>query len=135
MNDARDVGLLRQLGRGFTRRCPRCGSGGLFPTWFRIVDDCPGCGLHFEREPGYWIGAMAMNICFVAAVAVVVLVTGFALTIPDIPVAPLLAITIPIVVIGPIAFFPFSRTVWIAVDRGLLQRLDATERRDERYGH
>ena len=37
---------------GTTRRCPRCGSGHLFRRYFTMVDDCPRCGLHFEREQG-----------------------------------------------------------------------------------
>jgi hypothetical protein len=27
-------------------------------------------------------------------------------------------------VIGPIVFYPISKTLWVAVDRGLLGRLD-----------
>jgi hypothetical protein len=27
-------------------------------------------------------------------------------------------------VVGPILFYPFSKTVWMAVDYGILQRLD-----------
>src|SRR5439155_12681997 len=49
------------LWRGLTRRCPRCGGGNLFKRWFRMVPDCPRCALHFEREPGYWVGAVAIN--------------------------------------------------------------------------
>jgi hypothetical protein len=53
------------------------------------------------------------------------------LTVPDIPVAPLLAIFVPLMVVGPIAFYPVSKTLWVAIDRGFLQRLDANERSDE----
>ena len=52
---------------GFTKRCARCGSGHLFKRWFTMVDDCPRCGLHFEREQGYWAGALAINIGIAAA--------------------------------------------------------------------
>jgi hypothetical protein len=34
-------------------------------------------------------------------------------------------------IILPIAFYPFSKTIWIAVDRALLQHMDAGERLDE----
>ena len=37
---------------GATQRCARCGSGHLFRHYFTMVDDCPRCGLHFEREHG-----------------------------------------------------------------------------------
>ena len=51
------------------------GSGHLFKRWFTMVDDCPRCGLHFEREQGYWAGALAINI----GIAGVVFVLAFAL--------------------------------------------------------
>jgi len=50
-------GKSRMLWWGFTKRCPRCGSGHLFHGWFNIVDQCPRCGLHFDRERArHWIG-------------------------------------------------------------------------------
>ena len=80
---------------GFTKRCPRCGSGHLFRKWFNIVDECPRCGLHFDREPGYWTGALAINVGVTSAVFVLFFVVALAITIPEVPVAPLLAILDP----------------------------------------
>ena len=45
---------------------------------------------------------------------------------------PLLAILVPIVVVVPVAYYPFSKTVWMAFDRAVLQHLDPNERLDER---
>ena len=122
----------RMLWWGFTRRCPRCGSGRLFRGWFTIVPDCPRCGLHFEREQGYWAGALAVNIGVTSAVFIVAFVVALALTVPKVPVIPLLAILVPVVVVVPIAYYPFSKTVWMAFDRAVLQHLDPNERLDER---
>jgi uncharacterized protein (DUF983 family) len=119
------------MSRGMTRRCARCGSGGLFRRWVSMVPDCPRCGLHFEREAGYWAGALAINIIVVGGIFAVVFVVTLLLTAPDIPVAPLLAVLVPIMVIGPIVTYPFSKTIWVAVDRAFLQRLDANEQADE----
>ena len=121
----------QMFARGFTKRCARCGSGHLFHKWFEIVDDCPRCGLHFEREEGYWAGALAINIGFTAAVFAVALVIALALTIPSVPVAPILGVLIPLMIVLPIVFYPFSKTIWVAVDRALLQHMDAGERLDE----
>jgi uncharacterized protein (DUF983 family) len=122
----------RTMWWGFTRRCPRCGSGHLFKGYFTLVPDCPRCGLHFEREQGYFAGALAINIAAVGAVFLVVFVTLVALTVPNVPIAPLLAVLVPIMVFGPILYYPFSKTVWMAVDRAYLQRLDRHEVLDER---
>jgi uncharacterized protein (DUF983 family) len=115
---------------GFTRRCARCGSGKLFRHYLHMVPDCPRCGLHFEREQGYWAGALAINIIATGGLFAVVFVTLLAFTIPDVPVVPLLAVLIPIALLGPIVYYPFSKTVWVAVDRAFLMRLDPNERLD-----
>lgn len=95
-----------------------------------MVPDCPNCGLHFEREPGYFSGALAINIMAVGALFAVVFVALLAATIPDVPVIPLLIVLIPIAGFGPIIFYPFSKTIWVAVDRAFLQRLDPNEHVD-----
>ena len=123
------------LWRGTTRRCARCGSRHLFRRWFTMVPDCPRCGLHFERESGYWTGALAINTILVGGLFTIVFVIALVLTVPDVPVAPLLAIVVPIVLIGPLVAYPFSKTLWVAIDRAYLQRLDPNERADEQIKH
>ena len=123
----------QMLGRGCTKRCARCGAGHLFHRWFDIVDNCPRCGLHFEREPGYWAGALAINIGIVAAVFGVALVVALAFTVPDVPVVEILAVLVPLVIILPIVGYPFSKTIWVAVDRAFMQHLDPRERLDEQF--
>ena len=117
-------GIGTLLLRGITRRCPRCGAGHLFRRYFSIVDECPRCGLRFEREPGYWTGALAINIGFVFAVFIVAFVCILAFTVPDVPVGSTLAVLVPVMVIGPILFYPFSKTLWMAVDYGVLHRIN-----------
>lgn len=113
---------------GLTRRCPECGAGHLFRRYFTLVPDCPHCGLHFEREPGYFAGALAMNIIATGGLFTIVFVTLLALTIPNVPVVPILAAVLPIMLFGPIVYYPFSKTVWMAVDHAFLRRLDPNDR-------
>ncbi|HZR13814.1 MAG TPA: DUF983 domain-containing protein [Acidimicrobiia bacterium] len=122
----------RTMWWGFTRRCPRCGSGHLFRRYFTLVPDCPRCGLHFERESGYFVGALAINMIVVGGVFAAVFVALVAATVPNIPVAPLLAVLVPLMLFAPILYYPFSKTVWMAVDRAYLQRMDRFEIFDER---
>jgi uncharacterized protein (DUF983 family) len=125
----------RMLERGLTRRCPRCGSGHLFRHWVEMVPDCPRCGLHFEREAGYWTGAMAINVILVGGAFTVLFVIAIALTIPDVPVVPLLAFFVPFMLIGPLVAYPISKTLWVAIDRAYLQRLGGNDRPDEQVKH
>ena len=112
-------------------RCARCGSGHLFKGYLKMKPDCPRCGLHFEREQGYWAGALAINIVATGGLFTLVFVALLIATIPKVPVAPLLLVLVPIAVLGPIVYYPFSKTVWVAVDRAFLQRLDPNEQTDD----
>jgi uncharacterized protein (DUF983 family) len=123
------------LWRGATKRCARCGSAHLFRRWFAMTPDCPRCGLHFEREAGYWTGAVAINVILVGGGFTILFVIAIALTIPDVPVVPLLAVFVPYMLLAPLASYPFSKTVWVAIDRAYLQRIDHNERPDEQIRH
>jgi len=41
--------------------CPRCRRGRIFRGWLAMHEACPSCGLQFNREPGYYIGAMYVS--------------------------------------------------------------------------
>jgi uncharacterized protein (DUF983 family) len=48
------------------QRCPRCRSGAIFRYSIfrgfpRMHERCPVCDLKFEREPGYFLGAMYVS--------------------------------------------------------------------------
>jgi uncharacterized protein (DUF983 family) len=133
MSHAGRVRSWTTLARGFTRRCPRCGSGGLFRHYLSMVPDCPRCGLHFEREQGYWAGALAINIMSVGALFAVSFLVAMVLTVPDVPIPLLLAIFVPMMLIGPIVWYPFSKTIWVAVDRAFLQQLDGAQAIDDQH--
>ena len=96
-----------------------------------MAADCPNCGLHFEREQGYWAGALAINIIATGGLFALLFVGLLVATIPDVPVAPLLFILVPVALFGPIVYYPFSKTVWVAVDRAFLHRLDPNETLDD----
>src|SRR5215468_10126081 len=46
--------------------CPRCHEGAIYRrpfrrAWLDMHDRCAVCGLHFEREQGYFLGAMYVS--------------------------------------------------------------------------
>jgi uncharacterized protein (DUF983 family) len=102
--------------RGVTRRCPRCGSGRLFSSWFKIRDRCPRCGLRLEREEGGFLGAMTINYAFTAFVWLIVLVGWLVLDLPDLHVPALTITSIAIAALVPLLFWQFSKTIWASVD-------------------
>lgn len=107
-------GLL--LRRGVRLRCPVCGHGGIFRRWWAQRERCPTCGFRFERIEGHWIGSLGLNTIVSFGALLVALSIGFAVTYPDPPIVPLLALGVGVALVVPVAFFPWSRTLWGAID-------------------
>ncbi len=103
--------------RALRLRCPHCGGGPVFVTWSRLVPNCPVCGLGFERgEEGYWLGSYFFNLMAVETVFTV-WVVGFLLwTWPETPWDLFQATTVILMLVVPIAFFPYSKTLFLAFD-------------------
>jgi len=78
---------------------------------------CPQCGLRFEREEGYWTGAVAINLIATEGLFIVLLVLGIVATWPDVPWTTLLVGLVAVNIVMPIVFQPFSRTLWVAIER------------------
>jgi uncharacterized protein (DUF983 family) len=53
----------RIIARGLANRCPNCGGNSLFKPGrlFDLHDACPDCGLKFEKDEGFYLGAMSLN--------------------------------------------------------------------------
>ncbi len=91
-----------------------------------MIDHCPRCGFRFERREGQFIGAVGMNTVVSGAALLVVMVTSLLLALPDPDVAPILIPTVAVGLLVPVFFYPFSKTLWNAVDLAL-QPLEAGE--------
>jgi uncharacterized protein (DUF983 family) len=109
-------GLGAAIGRGLRRRCPRCASKGIFESYLRLKDACPTCGYPFERESGYWVGAIVINMAVAEVVFFVLFVTVVLLTMPGVEWGPLLIVAIGTNAVLPVIFYPLSKTLWMAVD-------------------
>jgi uncharacterized protein (DUF983 family) len=106
--------MFRMLGHGLRLRCPRCGTGSLYNKPFKMADNCAHCGLKFEREQGYFIGAIYINYAATIAIAV----PGFFLldAFTSITINQQLALWVPFAVIFPLLFFHHSRSLWLVMD-------------------
>jgi uncharacterized protein (DUF983 family) len=51
------------VSRGLANRCPNCGGRRLFKegTLLQLNGECPDCRLKFEKDEGFFLGAMALN--------------------------------------------------------------------------
>ena len=104
--------------RGMVRHCPNCGGGHLFVHWFRMVERCPTCGIKFEREEGFFLGAFLINFA-IGEGLIAVLLFGYVILLSankDVSVPAFIAAGIAMSVVATLFFYPFSKTVWSALD-------------------
>jgi uncharacterized protein (DUF983 family) len=95
-------------------RCPRCGIGKLYAKWFKMFEHCPRCQLKFEREQGYFVGAIYINYAATIAVAL----PGFFLldAFTTMTINQQLAVWVPFAVLFPLVFFHHARSFWLMMD-------------------
>lgn len=117
----RRPGWARLLLRGVLKQCPRCGGGRNYRGWFHMVERCGTCGLRFEREPGFFVGAYLINFA-VTIILLFIISMGFvAMKAVDENASATgpMVIGIAVAVIVPPLFYPWARTLWSAIDIGM----------------
>jgi uncharacterized membrane protein len=84
-----------------------------------MVDRCPRCGYVFAREDGFFLGAFVIN--FGVTIAGLGLIMGVLIVVlaghgssGSIEIVAIAAVIECAVV--PVAFYPFSKTLWSAID-------------------
>ncbi|MEX0659742.1 MAG: DUF983 domain-containing protein [Egibacteraceae bacterium] len=107
---------MTKLVRALRKRCPHCGASGIFTSWGQMAAHCPGCGYTFEREEGYWVGAMIVNLGMAQLLFAVILLGSMILTWPDVPWVTVVVLSALAMVGFPTWFYPRSKTIWVWVD-------------------
>lgn len=119
----RSVTPARMILRGLAKRCPFCGHRKIFDSWFRLKDRCPECGHRFNQEQGFYTGAYAVNFVITEGLLLLLLIPYILLSASDpdfeLNVVPFAIAALVAAIAGPILFYPFSRSVWIAIDMTL----------------
>jgi len=102
----------------FRFKCPRCQEGEFFESHpydlakiGEIKSHCSVCGLKYEKEPGFYYGAM--YVAYALGVALfVTLWTSFNLFFPTVSVGfQILVIVVATIVLSPI-LFALSKIIW-----------------------
>jgi uncharacterized protein (DUF983 family) len=97
-------------------RCPRCREGRMFRGSLTMNDPCPVCGLLFQREEGYFLGAMYCSYVLSSVILGVFYFIAAAFY-PNVNGALLvLLVMIPYLPLVP-AVFRYSRVLWVYVER------------------
>ncbi|MFZ0640865.1 MAG: DUF983 domain-containing protein [Candidatus Acidiferrales bacterium] len=105
------------LKRGLRFRCPNCGDGRVFSSFFKMRDECSVCGLSFYPESGYYAGAMYLDYALSAAVFLAVFIPS--LFLPELTHLSYMQKNILWIVFGTGLCLGFSRpsySLWLAID-------------------
>lgn len=109
--------ILRLFWRAMRLRCPNCGGGPLFESWFKPRPRCPVCALRLERgEEGYQVGSYMFNLIAAELIFAALFLAVVAATWPDPPWPALQIGGMILMVAAPFIFFPFSKTLFLAFD-------------------
>lgn len=109
---------MSRAGAIMHQRCPRCRRGLVFRRGLAMYNLCPACGMKFEREPGYFIGAMYISYAFAAFyLGVVSFLVSLAL--PELAFA--WTVLIAAVLMLPLVplMIRYSKILWMTIDRTL----------------
>jgi uncharacterized protein (DUF983 family) len=99
------------LWRALARRCPRCGRGAIFASYFRMNSRCSECGAAFWVDKGEWLGAFVIDWACATGTAIVVWIV-LELAFAKLPQTAEIAIISLCVMVSLFATFPWSRSFW-----------------------
>lgn len=118
-------------------KCPRCHKGKLFESGnpyhfksaFKMNTECSCCGLKYEREPGFFYGAMYVSYALMSGIFILWFIADLLWLHLSAPVLFLL------VLVSMLAFFPvayrWARIIWL----NFFTRFEKEPERKECPGH
>ena len=106
--------VFKTLARGARLRCPACGRRTVFQAPFRVRHHCPACGAVFQREDGFVVGAIMLNV--VTTEAAVMAAGGLCLLLLPGRAATLLGLLLAVALLFPVAFYHHAWSLWLAGD-------------------
>lgn len=106
--------LLKTLTRGLLLRCPVCGESNVFRAPFQVRHDCPACRALFQREAGFFVGAIMLNV--VVTEGAVMLAFGLCLLVLGGSDTLTLPVLFAVALLFPVLFYHHSWSLWLAGD-------------------
>ena len=112
--------MIPKLNSIFNHKCPRCLEGDIYANKSsydlknitNMRHSCDKCDLDFEREPGYYYGAMYVSYALTVAMTVALFVAYFVLFPTFNSVTYIVALTLMLLALAPWTFRT-SRVIWL----------------------
>ena len=107
--------VFKTLARGARLCCPVCGRATVFQSPFHVRPYCSACGALFQREEGFFVGAIMINV--VTTEAAVMLTAGlWLLSSAGGDGATMLTLLFAVALLFPVAFYHHAWSLWLAAD-------------------
>src|SRR2546423_84659 len=121
-----DRQIITTLLRSLRLRCPVCGLSSIFQRPFKVRHHCPSCGALFQREEGFFVGAITINVVTTELI-ILVLYLVCLLTIGNYQL--ILTVLFIAGLLFPVAFYHHSWSIWLSLDH-LIESLPQYMRAD-----
>lgn len=116
MSEKKQVLLIRIL----QKKCPHCGKGHIFekksglPGFPKMKEHCENCGYLYNREPGYFLGAMYVSYGFAVFQSLVTFLACH-FFFPQLPTLAVCFILVGVIVLFSMWNFKMSRVVYMYI--------------------
>ena len=121
----RDLHTISEvISRSLRLRCPACGGASIVKTPYRIRQSCSLCGVSFNREEGFFVGAIMANVVATEVFIVVIYLASIILT--NLHERVVLTILFVVGITFPLAFYHHAWSLWLAMDH-LIEGLSRDE--------
>jgi uncharacterized protein (DUF983 family) len=108
--------ITEVLLRGAKLRCPVCGRVRVFQSPFRVRHHCPACGALFQREEGFFVGAIMINVVTTEAAVMATAGLWLLATAGGGGGEVLLTLLFAVALLFPVAFYHHAWSLWLAAD-------------------
>lgn len=85
-------------------------------------DLCPTCSYRFERAEALFLGAYTINLAITEGLLAILTVVPCIVLLarnPDANITLIWVSGLVAAIVAPIAFYPFSKTIWTAIDMAM----------------
>jgi uncharacterized protein (DUF983 family) len=104
----------KTLARCLRLRCPACGGASIVERPFHVRHHCPACSVLFQREAGFFVGAIVVNIITTEVLIVIVYLICLLTIISRYEL--ILTILFILGILFPVAFYHHSWSFWLGFD-------------------
>ncbi len=126
----RERQIVSTMLRCLRLKCPVCGHSSIIQSPFKIKHHCPMCGALYQREEGFFVGALTINVITTELIILALYLTTMLI------LSNYQLILIILFVAGllfPIAFYHHSWSIWLSLDH-LVESLPQYDERSKERG-